>query len=175
MADTDDRRVLLGRIAGAHGIRGDVLIRSYTSPPEAIGSYGALSDETGKRSFSIASLRVTSKGVAAHLSGVSDRTTAEGLRGVSLFVARSRLPPAAEGEYYLADLIGMTARDAGGQTIGEIIDVPNYGAGDLLEIRPAAGGDTLLVPFTDACVPEVDLDRGQALVVLPQEAPEAGD
>jgi 16S rRNA processing protein RimM len=161
------KRILLGRIAGAHGIRGEVIIHAYTEPPENIAAYGPLSDEAGARTFEIAIVHVTAKGVVARLAGVGDRTAAEALRGVDLYVDRDRLPPAADDEYYHADLIGMAAIDPAGQRIGEIVAVQNFGAGDLLEIRLAGRGRTELIPFTEAAVPEVDVAAKRVVVVLP--------
>ena len=149
MAETAKSRILLGRIAGAHGIRGEVVIHAYTASPEDIGAYGQLTDASGARSFQIEIVRVTPK-------------------GVELYVDRDRLPAAAEGEFYHADLIGLAAVDPAGQAIGEIVGVQNYGAGDLLEIRLAGSAKTELVPFTDACVPEVDVRAKRAVIVLPR-------
>jgi 16S rRNA processing protein RimM len=160
-------RILLGRIAGAHGIRGEVVIHAYTVAPEDIGAYGPLFDKGGERSFEIANARVTAKGVVTRLEGVGDRTAAEALKGVELYVDRDRLPAAAEGEFYHADLIGLAAVDPEGKRIGEIVAVQNYGAGDLLEIRLAGSGKTELVPFTDATVPEVDIAASRVVVAMP--------
>jgi 16S rRNA processing protein RimM len=167
-------RVLLGHIAGAHGIRGAVLIKSYTGAPEAIASYGPLSDERG-RSFELEVLRITAKGVIAQIRGVSDRTTAEALKGVRLWAERSQLPPTAGNEYYHSDLIGLEALSPEGERIGEVLSVQNYGAGDLLEIRLKDGGKTELLPFADAFVPEVDIAGGRLIVILPQASPEPED
>ena len=166
-AAAHSHRVLLGRIVGAHGIRGEVAIHAYTVAPADIGSYGPLHDKDGARSFRITSARVTPKGVVARLEGVSDRNAAEALRGVELYVDRDKLPAAAEGEFYHADLIGLSAVDPQGKRIGEIVAVQNYGAGDLLEIRPAGSGRTELVPFTEATVPEVDIAAGRVVVAMP--------
>jgi 16S rRNA processing protein RimM len=160
-------RIVLGRIAGAHGIRGEVMIHAYTEPPENVAAYGPLSDEAGARTFRIESAHTTAKGVVARLAGVADRDAAEALKGVELYVDRDQLPPAAEGEYYRADLIGMAAVDRDGKRIGGIVAVQNYGAGDLLEIRLAGARQTELIPFTDAHVPEVDIATGRVVVVLP--------
>src|SRR5262245_51772486 len=157
------RRILLGRVAGAHGIRGDVLIKTFTERPEDIAAYGPLNDEDG-RSFTIESVRVTAKGVVARLAGVGDRNAAEALRGTPLYVDRARLPAPAEGEFYHADLIGMAAVDAEGRPVGDVVGVYNHGAGDILELRRAGSSKTELVAFTDAFVPEVDL-LGRRLVV----------
>jgi 16S rRNA processing protein RimM len=160
-------RILLGRIAGAHGIRGEVLVHTYTEAPENIGAYGALSDAGGARQFKLKVVRVTPKGVIAHVAGVADRNAAEVLKGVELYVERSRLPAAADGEFYFADLLGLTAVDADGKTIGSIVSVQNFGAGDLLEIRLTGSSKTELVPFRDAFVPEVDLTARRVIVLLP--------
>jgi 16S rRNA processing protein RimM len=164
--------VLLGRIAGAHGIRGEVLIHTYTEAPENIGAYGSLSDASGSRQLTIKVVRVTPKGVIARVAGVADRDAAEALKGVELYVDRARLPAAAEGEYYHADLIGLTAVDAEARTIGRIVAVQNFGAGDLLEVRLTGSSKTELVPFRDAFVPEVDLAARRVVVLLPSSAPD---
>ena len=172
-------RILLGRIAGAHGIRGEVLIRAFTARPEDIAAYGSL-DDGGGRTFRIESARATPKGVVARIAGIGDRNAAEALKGAQLYVDRDRLPDLDEGAFYHADLIGLAAVDAEGRPLGEVVGVHNYGAGDLLELCLAASGKTELVPFTEACVPEVDLATGRAVVVLPagvdakEEQPRSG-
>jgi 16S rRNA processing protein RimM len=165
-ADAGRDRILLGHIAGAHGIRGEVIIHAFTDPPENIAAYGPLIDEAGARTFEIEIVRATAKGVVARLPGISDRNAAEALKGVDLYVERDRLPAAAEGEYYHADLIGLAAVDSDGRRIGEIVAVQNFGAGDLLEIRLAGARHTELIPFTDAFVPEVDVAARRVVVIL---------
>jgi len=167
-ATEKSKRILLGSIAGAHGIRGEVLIKTFTASPENIGAYGPLSDESGARKFEIETARASPKGVVARVRGVADRNGAEALKGVDLYIDRDRLPAAAEGEFYHADLIGLTAVDHDGKPMGEIVAVQNYGAGDLLEIRLAGAGKTELVPFTDDAVPEVDIAARRVVVVLPR-------
>jgi 16S rRNA processing protein RimM len=169
VAEAAKRRILLGRIAGAHGVRGEVLIQTYTGAPEDIGAYGPLFDEDGTRSFLIEGVRVTAKGVVARIAGIGSRTCAEALRGVELYVERDRLPPAAAGEFYHADLIGLAAVDADGQAIGEVVSVHNYGAGDLLEIRLAGSGESELVPFTEAFVPQIDVAAKRAVLIMPAD------
>jgi len=159
------RRILLGRIAGAHGVRGEVLIRTFTERPEDIGAYGALSDGAG-RAFRIEAARTTPKGVVARLEGVGDRTAAEALEGTELWVDRDRLPAPEADAFYHADLIGLAAVDPEGRPLGEIVGVHNFGAGDLVELRPAGAAKTELVPFTEAFVPKVDLAARRAVVVL---------
>ena len=170
MAEAKPIRILLGHIAGAHGIRGEVLIKTYTEAPENVGAYGPLSDESGARTFNLKSARTTPKGVVAQLQGVDDRNAAEALKGIALYIERERLPAAAAGEFYHADLIGLAAVDSDGKPVGEIVAVQNYGAGDLLEIRLAGASKTELVPFTDAAVPEVDIAARRVVVILPSEA-----
>ena len=159
------KRILLGRIAGAHGIRGDVLITAFTERPEDIAAYGPL-DDGGARTFTIEAVRATAKGVVARLAGVRDRNAAEALRGAPLYVDRARLPAPGEGEFYHADLVGMSAVDADGRPVGEVVAVHNHGAGDILEVRLAETGKTDLVAFTDAFVPEVDMVARRVVVRL---------
>jgi 16S rRNA processing protein RimM len=167
-------RILLGRIAGAHGIRGEVIIHAFTEPPENVAAYGPLTDAAGACTFEIASAHATAKGVVARLAGVADRSAAEALKGVELYVARDRLPAAAEDEFYHVDLVGLAAVDRDGNRIGEIVAVQNYGAGDLLEIRLAGARQTEIIPFTDAFVPEVDVKAKRVVVVIvPAEAGDA--
>jgi 16S rRNA processing protein RimM len=160
-------RILLGRAIGAHGIRGDVLIKTFTQAPENIGAYGVLTDASGVGRFTIKVVRVTPKGVVARIGGVATRDAAEALQGVELFVERNRLPPAGEGEFYYADLVGLTAVDCNARAIGTVVAVHNYGAGDLLEIRLDGAAKTELVAFTDRFVPTVDVTAGRIVVVLP--------
>jgi len=165
---TNDKkdRVLLGEITGVHGIRGDLLVRSYTQAPEAIASYGPLADASGARHFSLKVVRSTDKGIVARIEGVADRTAAEKLRGTKLFIDRAQLPKTEASEFYHADLIGLKAVSEDGAHLGEIVSVQNFGAGDLLELKPVSGAATEFIPFEDQWVPRVDLKSG--LVVINQ-------
>lgn len=165
-------RVLLGHIAGAHGVRGEVLIKNHTAAAESIAAYGSLSDESGRRSLEITVVSVTAKGVIGRVKGVATRTEAEKLKGVQLYVARDRLPETEVGEFYHADLIGLAAVDPAGAVIGEVVGVANYGAGDLVEIRPRGARTTEFVPMTTAFVAEVDLAGRRIVVVRPFEGSE---
>lgn len=161
--------VLLGRIAGAQGLKGEVKVNSFTAAPEDIAAYGPLSDGKGQ-AFVIESLRLL-KGmaVAVQFEGVRDRTAAEGLKGTELYAERAKLPEPEEDEWYYADLIGLAAMSPEGEEIGKITAVQNFGAGDLLEIKPADGRQSLFVPFTKAAVPVVDVKAGRVVVHPPQE------
>lgn len=174
MTDTA-RRILLGRIVAAHGIRGEVVVDSYTAEPGAVAGYGPLLSEDGTRSFELTAVRVTPRGVIARVAGVDDRNAAEALRGTALYTTRDRLPAAAEDEYYHADLVGLSAIDAQGNPVGEVIAVQNYGAGDLLEIRLAGQRVSELVPFTDPFVPNVDLFARTVVILLPTVVPDEDD
>lgn len=158
-----DRLVLLGQIGPAHGVRGEVMIRSFTADPIGIASYGPLTDKANQRRFVLKSVRATDKALVARIDGVSDRNAAEALRGVELYVARSALPPADEAEYYHADLVGLNAVTVSGESYGQVVAVQNFGAGDLLEIK-RGDGETEFIPFTHAHAPVVDL--AQNLVTI---------
>jgi 16S rRNA processing protein RimM len=165
-----DRLILLGEIGAAHGIRGEVTLRSFTQDPRNIAAYGPLTDKDGRTTFNITGLRVTPKAVIAKLAGIDDRTAAERLRNTALFVTRSRLPEPEPGAFYYEDLAGLAAVDVDGKTFGTVVGVVNYGAGDLLEVAPLDERETLLVPFTNDTVPAVDLAARRATIVLPSFA-----
>lgn len=161
------RRVLIGRIGAPHGVRGEVLIQSYAHEPRAIASYGPLESEDGTQRLEIRIVRETTKGLIARIAGIDDRNEVEALKGLALYVDRSRLPAAAEDEFYRADLIGLRAIDTEGRTLGTVIAVDNYGAGDILELRIDGQSETELIPFTDAYIPSLDLGARTITVVLP--------
>jgi 16S rRNA processing protein RimM len=160
-------KVLVGEIGRPQGLQGEVRIRSFTARPAAITEYGPLEDETGARLFEIESLRVTPKALSARLKGVTSRDEAEALTGTKLYVPHSRLPAREEDEWYHTDLIGISALDREGVAIGSVVAVHNFGAGDLLEIRPASGGNTVLMLFTRDTVPEVDVEGGWLRIAPP--------
>jgi len=162
-------RVLLGEIVSAHGIKGEVVIRTYTAEPAAIASYGPLHDEAGDREIRVIAVRAGPKGLIARIANVDDRTAAEGLRGTRLHVDRSRLPPAEDDSYYVVDLVGLRAQDASGQDIGRVAAVHNFGAGDILELSLHGRTTTELLPFTAAYVPTVDVKAGIVVVQLPAD------
>lgn len=159
--------ILLGHIAGAHGIRGEVLVKTYTGAPEDIAAYGPLTDVTGTKSYKLKVVRVTPKGVIARIAGITDRNAAEALKSTALHVTRAAMGEAAQGEYFYSDLIGLVVVAPDGTAIGAIKAVENFGAGDLLEIAHAGSGKTEFIAFTDANVPTVDIAAGRVVVVMP--------
>lgn len=165
---TGARRVCVGAIAGAFGVRGEVRLKSFCAEPEAIARYGPLWTEDGTRSFEVTLQRPVKGGFAARLSGVSTREQAEALRGTRLHADRSALPPTGEDEFYHADLIGLAVFDTGGAAIGTVAAVLDHGAGDLLEVRGPGLGTGALIPFTREIVPTVDLALGRVIVDPPE-------
>jgi 16S rRNA processing protein RimM len=164
-------RICVAQIGGAHGIRGEVKLKSFTADPMAVKDYGPLMSEDGSASFEIEALRPAKGHLVARLRGVEDRDAAERLAHLRLFVPRERLPPAGADEFYYVDLIGLVAVTADGTEVGTVIAVHDFGAGDILELRPPAGGTTIMLPFTDAFVPAVDVAAGRITVAPPQEMP----
>lgn len=162
------QRVLVGIVVGAQGVRGRVRIKSFTGDPMAIGDYGALSDEAGKRSFTLRAIGLSRGAVLADIAGIADRNAAEALKGTKLHVERSALGETEDGEYFHADLIGLAAEDGQGRALGRIKAVFDFGAGPLLELERKGGG-TQLLSFTDAVVPQVDIAGGRVVVILPAE------
>ena len=163
-------RICVAQIGGAHGIRGEVKLKSFTADPLAVKDYGALESEDGAASFEIEALRPAKGYLVARLRGVRDRNAAEQLTNLRLFVPRERLPPPAADEFYHADLIGLAAVTAAGVEVGTVVAVHNFGAGDILELRPPAGGTTIMLPFNDAFVPRIDIAGGRIVIEPPEEA-----
>lgn len=163
-------RIQLGVIGRAHGVRGLVKITSHTADPADLTAYGPLSDAEGRfyaltwKADGVAEVARIVDGVPVR---VTDRTHAEKLTNTRLFIDRSALPPPDDDEYYLADLIGLTAVDPAGKTLGTVSVVHDYGAGASFEI--VGEGAPLIIPFTAACVPTVDIAAGRLVVVLPDE------
>jgi 16S rRNA processing protein RimM len=169
------QKLLMGRIGSAHGIKGEVRIQSFTEDPLALADYSPLATNRPGLSITILSARTNTNVLVARLEGVDDRDAAERLNGVELYVDRELLPPTEdEDDFYHADLIGLDARLADGAVLGQVIAVPNFGAGDLIEIRDPRSGDTYLYPFTRKVVPEVHLKQGYLVIEVPVET-EPGD
>ena len=161
-------RICLGQIGAAHGVRGEVRLRSFTSDPAAIADYGPLETEDG-RVLEIETLRPAKDHFVARLAGIRDRDAASALTNAKLYVPRERLPQTESAdEFYHADLIGLAAVDQTGRTLGTVVAIHNFGAGDLIEVKPQAGGNTELVPFDVTHAPEVDIASGRIVIHPPE-------
>lgn len=167
-------QILVGVIGAAHGVRGELRLKSYTAEPAAIANYGPLVTVGGPRTVELLSFRSLKDDMGVvRIKGVEDRTAAEALTNVKLYVDRARLPAPEEDEFYHADLVGLRAETTAGEVIGEVVALQNFGAGDLVEIAPP-DGETLLVPFTKAFIPNVDIGAGR-IVVAEAALSSAGD
>lgn len=167
MIGTPRDMVLVGVIVGAHGIKGEVKLKSFTSEPLNIGRYGPLQSASGQ-SFEITKLKAAKDDFIASLKGVSDRNQAETLKGVELFVSREKLPMLENNETYAHDLMGLDVVLENGGKLGKLIAMPNYGAGDLLEVAVEGNSETVLIPFTNVFVPQNDFTNGKIVVNLPE-------
>ncbi|CAN5291759.1 ribosome maturation factor RimM [soil metagenome] len=164
----DTTLILVGRVAGAFGVRGELKIATYTEVPLTLTKFKALTRQDGSPALTVTSARVVKDGVVARCVGVETKEAADALRGLRLYVPRAALPEPDEDEFYLADLIGLPVRHvATGDLLGKIKSVQNFGADDLLEITPALGGQTWYLPFTRAAVPEVKIAEGVVLADPP--------
>ena len=155
-------RVLLGVVAAPHGVRGLVRIKSFTEDPMSVAAYGPLSDESGTKEYRVEALSAARGAVLARIEGVADRTAAEALRGLRLYVERARLPAAGEREWYQADLVGLAVVGTDGRDWGKVVAFHDFGAGSVLEV---SGG--MMLPFTDEAVPEVDVENGKVVIDPP--------
>ena len=161
-------RVCVGAIAGAFGISGEVRLKSFCGEAADIALYGPLYTKDGSRSFTVQLTRPVAGGLGARLSGVATKEQADALKGTELHADRARLPTLPDDEYYHADLIGLEVRDPGGVAIGSVLAVHNHGAGDIIEIRVEGRKSALLLPFTFANVPFVDVAKGWLVVDIPE-------
>ncbi len=161
--------ILIGRVAGAFGVAGEVRITAYATDPLSLLTYAPLTDANGEPVLALASGRAAKGALIAKTHPPITREAAQALRGLELYVARAALPPAGEDEFYLADLIGLAVRSPAGEPLGRIKWIQDFGAGDLLEIDPADGSPTWWAPFTAAVVPEVRLGEGVVIVDRPAE------
>lgn len=161
-------RVCVGAIAGSFGVKGEVRVKSFCAEPEDIASYGPLSSEDGATKWDIKLTRPVKNGFAARLSGVPSKEAADALRGIRLYAPRDRLPDLPDDEYYHADLIGLQVMDTGGNELGRVKAVLNHGAGDLLEIAGKGLKQPVLLPFTMAAVPTVDIAKGRIIADPPE-------
>jgi 16S rRNA processing protein RimM len=161
-------QICVARIGAAHGVRGAMKLWTFTEDPLAVKRYGPLQTKDGTRQFELTEVREAKGHLVATLKGVATREEAERLNGVELYVARDKLPDTGENEYYHADLIGLVAVSAANQPLGRVVAIHNFGAGDIVEIAPPSGA-TMLLPFTNAVVPSVDLAGGRVVIEMPGE------
>ncbi len=164
------RLIAVGIFGAPHGVRGELRVKSYTEDARTLGAYGSLTDKTGHAVFKLTAARVMrDQMLVVRLAGVNSRDDAEKLTGVELFVTREQLPPLADDEFYHADLVGLEALTDAGDRLGRVVALHNFGAGDILEIAPAAGGETFMLPFSKATAIEVDLSNGRIVIAPPRE------
>ena len=161
-------QICIARIGAAHGVRGAVKLWTFTEDPLAVKAYGPLVTKDGARQFEVTHAREAKGHLVATLKGIMTRDEAERLNGIELYITREKLPATGEGEYYHADLIGLAAVTPADQPLGRVIAIHNFGAGDIIEIAPPRGA-TMLLPFTNAVVPSVDLAGGRVVIELPAE------
>jgi 16S rRNA processing protein RimM len=159
-------RICVAQFGAAHGVRGEIALRSFTDRPADFSRYGPLSNKNRTRVFDIVGMRAVKDHFIVRVAGIDDRDAAQALRNVELYVARECLPPPADDEFFHADLIGLAAATPDGAALGTVGAIHNFGAGDVIEIRRVAGG-TLLVPFTRQAVPEIDVAAGRIVVDPP--------
>lgn len=164
-----DRLILVGQVAGGFGVRGEVRVTAWTADPLALTAYGPLLRADGSVGLTLTTARPDKTGVVARAKEIATKEQADALRGLKLYIPRDRLPEPDEDEFYLTDLVGLEARDPDGLVLGAVRSVQNFGADDMLEIAPAAGGPTWYLPFTRDAVPDLYIAEGWLLAVKPTE------
>ncbi len=164
--------VLVGQVAGAFGVRGEVRITAYTEDPLALLRYRVLTREDGSPGLTLQTARAVKGAVIGRAAEVSSKEAADALRGLRLYVPREVLPPPEEDEFYLTDLIGLDAATPEGDPLGQVKAVHNFGAGDMLELEIGRGRPSRLIPFTRDAVPEVKINERRIVVIPPQEVGE---
>lgn len=161
--------ILVGQVGGGFGVRGEVKVTAFTADPLALRAYGPLLRADGSPGLTLTAARPTKEGIVGRASEIQTKEQADALRGLKLYVPRDRFPAPDEDEFYLADLIGLEARDVEDVVLGTVKAVQNFGADDVLEIAPAAGGQTWYLPFTREAVPEIHSTEGWLRAVRPVE------
>jgi len=161
--------ILVGRVLGAFGVKGELRLRAYGGDPLALLGYRDLKREDGSPALTLLSGRAARDGLIARAQGIDTKEAADALRGLDLYAPRSALPQPEADEFYVSDLVGLAVQAPDGTSLGNVKAAPNYGAGDLLEIEPEGGGQTWLVAFTQENVPEVSVVEGRVVVVRPAE------
>ena len=173
-APSKEDRICVGAIGAARGLQGELRVKSFTADIEALGNYGPLTDETGTKTFELKVLGQQKGLVLVRIKGVNDRDTADALKGQTLFIERSRLPETEDDEFYFSELRGLKAELVDGSAFGDVVEAEDHGAGSFLEIATPGHG-RVLVPFTMACVPVVDIEGGRVVIDLPDGLLEPGD
>ena len=161
--------ILVGQVGGGFGVRGEVKVTAFTADPLALRAYGPLLRADGSPGLTLTAARPTKEGIVGRANEIQTKEQADALRGLKLYVPRDRFPAPDEDEFYLADLIGLEARDAEDVVLGTVKAVQNFGADDVLEVAPAAGGQTWYLPFTREAVPEIHSTEGWLRAVRPVE------
>ncbi|MGR3617302.1 MAG: ribosome maturation factor RimM [Paracoccaceae bacterium] len=169
MSETNPEDLIcVGAVMGSFGVRGEVRIKSFCAIPEDIESYSPLSNEDGDQSYTVLLTRTVKNGFSAHLGGVATKEEADALKGLRLFAQRDQLPSLPDDEYYHTDLVGLDVYDTGGTLLGQVKSVENHGASDLLEITGPDLKGPVLLPFTLAAVPTVDLSQRRIIADPPE-------
>lgn len=166
--------ICVGAIGAARGLRGELRVKSFTADIEALGDYGPLTDETGTKTFEVKVVGQQKGLVVVRIKGVNDRDAADALKGQTLFIERSRLPKTEEDEFYFSDLLGLKAELTDGAPFGDVVEAEDYGGGPFLEVATPGHG-RVLVPFTKACVPVVDIAGGRVVIDPPEGLLEPGE
>lgn len=161
--------ILVARVAGAFGVKGEVRITTFTEDPLAVAQYRDLKSQDGGPALTVLSARVAKGGVVARAKDVDTKEAADAIRGLALYVARADLPQPDEDEFYLTDLVGLAVVTPTGEPLGRVKTVQNFGAGDIIEVDPQAGGQTWYLPFTRDAVPSVDIAGGRIVATPPEE------
>jgi len=162
-----DDKICVGAISGAYGVQGEVRVKSFCAQPDDLETYSPLTTADGKRSFALALIRPMKNGFVARIADVATKEQADALKGTQLFAQRAQLPVLPDDEYYYSDLVGLEVFDTGGTSLGRVKSVQNHGASDLLEVHQPGGTVTVLLPFTQAAVPTVDLGSGRIVADPP--------
>ncbi len=160
-------KVCVGVISGAHGVRGEVKVATFTETPDGLTAYGPLQDKSGNRTFDLSVVRVNEKHLVCRIKGVGDRDVAGALRGTELYVARDQMPELEDGVWYYSDLEGLAVHDPDGTIVGNVLAVQNYGAGDLLEIDMSGAKSSVLILFSEENVPDIDITNGLVRLAIP--------
>ena len=160
-------RIVVGSLGGAFGVHGEVRLKSFCADPAAIADYAPLFTEDGRKFAQLVLTGQQKNGFTARLDGVITKEDADALRNVKLMADRAQMPSLPDDEYYYTDLIGLDVLDTGGEKLGTVKNVMDHGAGDLLEVQVPGASDTVLLPFTQAAVPTVDLASGRIIADPP--------